>query len=291
MQTTFRTKITILIISILTLIAVPGCDDYDTNVLGTQFSPLNSLVSTFVHAVYVEYRDGGVRVWGPNADLVTAEVSAGPQARLSITSEDDSLALVVYGNAVGDTLSPLSGQLKITMNRDFALYLNGLKLQSIDGPAIEIQAEDHTCYLVVSKNSTNVLSDSIYETQYQDGSIQEADGCLFVNGELYLDGTGSLTLNNVAKPRYDADLGDSIYTHALYARGGLICNYALTAKLSSKYGDAIHTSGAEVKLIKGTWNLYPGRDAVNTEEAEFSIGTSAKVYVNDSLYTLPADSL
>jgi len=288
LRPTIQTKIIILIISILALSSVPGCDDYDTDVLGTNFYPLNSLVSSYVHAVYVEYRDGGVRIWGPNADLVTAHSDGG---RLTISSDDDSLALVVYGDAVGDTLNPMDGQLKINMERDFALYLNGLVLHSHQGPAVEIQADDHICYLVVPKNSKNILSDSLYTTQYLDGSIQEADGCFYMSGQLYMDGLGTLTLNNVAHPRYDYDLGDSIYTHALYARGGLICNYALTAILSSKYGDAIHTAGAEVKLVKGTWKLYPGRDTINTEEAGFTIGETAKVYVNDSLFTLPVDSI
>lgn len=268
--------------------AVPGCDDYNTDVLGTKFSPLNSLVSPFVHAVYVEYRDGGVRIWGPNADLVSAHADG---ARLSITSDDDSLALVVYGNAMGDTLNPKNGQLKICMDRDFALYLNGLSLHSDEGPAIEVQDDEHVCYLVLPKNSKNNLSDSIYKTCYKDGFIQEADGCLFVSGQLYLDGLGQLNIRNRALPRFEIEYGDSIYTHSLYARGGLICNYALTATLSSLYGDAIHTAGAEVKLVKGTWNLYPGREPVNTEGAEFTIGETAKVFVNDSLFTLPVDSI
>lgn len=288
LQTTFRTKITIILVSILALLAVPGCDDYNTDVLGTKFLPLNSLVSSYVHAVYVEYRDGDVRIWGPNADLVNAQKEG---VRLTITSNDDSLALVVYGNAIGDTLHPQNGQLKIQMEHDFALYLNGLTLHSDKGPAIEIQSEEHVCYLVVPKNSKNFLSDLHYETQYKNGFILESDGCLFASGQLYLDGTGSLDITNVAPPRFDADMGDSIYTHALYARGGLICNYALTATLKSKYGDAIHTSGAEVKLVKGTWNLYPGRDTINTEEAGYTIGEAAKVYVNDSLFTLPIDSI
>ena len=270
------------------LLALSGCDDYNTNVIGTAFSPVNSLVSPFVHAVYVEYREGGVRIWGPDADLVTASADG---ARLSLSSTDDSLALIVYGNAVGDTLMPLHGQLSISIDRDFALYLNGLKLHSRLGPAIEVQSPEHICYLVLPKGSQNVLSDSLYVTQYRDGSILEADGCLYVSGQLYFDGAGSLTLNNVAAPRFDADLGDTIRTHALYACGGVICNYAITASLSSRYGDAIHTSGSEVKLVKGTWHLYPGRDTINTEEATVSIGDDAKIYVNDSLYTLPSDSI
>ncbi len=262
--------------------ALPGCDDYDTDVIGTAFSPYNSLVSRFVHPVFVEFRGGGVRVWGPYAYLVNDERDG---ARVTITSDDDSLALVVYGNAVGDSLQPLDGQLKVVMENDFAIYLNGLYLHSSNGPAIEMQADDANCYLVVTSGSTNVLSDTIYETQYENGSIQEADGCIFTSGILYFDGKGTLTVNNHALPRWDEDWGDSVYTHALYACGGIVCNYALTANLTSLYGDAIHTSGAQVRLVKGTWNLYPGRDTINTEGAEISVGDSAYIYVNDSLCT------
>ena len=276
-------KLTILFALILVMFcALPGCDDYDTNVVGTNFSPYNSLVSRFVHPVFVEFRGGGVRVWGPNAQLVSAERNGG---RISITSMDDSLALVVYGNAVGDSLQPLDGQLKVVMENDFAIYLNGLNLHSKNGPAIEVQADDANCYLVVSNSSTNVLSDTVYQTQYANGAIQEADGCLYVSGVLYMDGKGTLTLNNHALPRWDSDWGDSVYTHALYAKGGMICNYALTANLTSLYGDAIHTGGAQVRLVKGIWNLYPGRDTINTGGADIIVGDTATIYVNDSICT------
>lgn len=265
---------------LLTLL-LSGCDQYNTDVLGTAFQPTNSLVSSFVHPVYVDYREGGVRVWGPYADAVTAQIEG---ARLSLTSQDDSLAIIVYGNAVGDSLHHVNGQLKVTMERDFALYLNGLKLHSDQGPAIEIQAEEHICYLVLGKNKTNILSDSLYATQYHDGLAQEPNGCLYVYGQLYLDGTGSLTLHNVAEPYISSRTGDSVYTHALYARDGMVCNYAVTSQLTSRYGDAIHSLGAEVRIVKGKWNLYPARYAIQTEGAIFSLGEDAKVYVNDSLF-------
>ena len=281
MRKPFRLSVFSLFAALIAPCVWSGCDDYDTDVVGTAFSPVNSLVSRFVHPVFVEYREGDVRVWGPNAGLVDVERDG---SRLSLTTSDDSLALIVYGKASVDSLHPLGGQLKVSADRDFALYLSGLRLQSGHGPAVEVQTGDKVCYVVVT-GKTNVLSDSVYTTQYADGYIQEADGCIYVSGQLYFDGTGTLTLNNRALPRFDTDLGDSIYTHALYARGGVVCNYALTAKLTSSCGDAIHTSGAPVKLVKGTWNLYPGREAINTEQAEISVGDAATVYVNDSIQT------
>ena len=74
-------------IVILTLIAASGCSDYDTHTIGQNFAPANSLVSQFVHPVYVEYREGGVRIWGPWADAVVADVVA-----FVFNETDDSMA-------------------------------------------------------------------------------------------------------------------------------------------------------------------------------------------------------
>lgn len=241
---------------------LPACEEYNTYTVGTKFEPLNPLVSRFVHFVNVKFSEGDVSIWGPYVDLIKVEKDS---ARITITSQDDSLALIVYGDAVGDSLHHYHGQLRILIEQDFALYLTGLHLYSIDGPAIEVQGEESTCYMVLGKGSDNVLSDTLYHTQYVDGFIQEADACLYVAGTLYLDGTGKLTVHNRALPRYDADWGDTVYTHALYACGGLYCNYGASVNLHSKYGDAIHTSTTEVKMVRGTWNLYPGRDTINTE--------------------------
>ncbi|MBQ0058210.1 MAG: carbohydrate-binding domain-containing protein [Bacteroidales bacterium] len=274
-----------LIISVAVLIMsalLSACEKYNTDVMGTAFAPANSLVSRFVNAVYVEYREGGVRIWGRNTGLVDYDADG---ARLTLTVRDDSLAIIAYGNAVGDSINPYDGQLRILSDRDFALYVNGLYLHSAQGSAIEVQSEDNTCYLVVSSNSKNYLSDTLYTTQYADGHILEADGCVFCSGPLIFDGRGLLNVRNCALPRWDDDMHDSIYTHAIYARGGVICNYAMTAELTSVSGNAIHTSGTDVKLVRGEWKLNSGREAIDAEGADVSIGEEAKLYIGDSLYT------
>lgn len=265
-----------MILFVLSLLS--SCDEYNTDVVGKTFSPYNSLVSQYVHHVYVEYKEGDVRIWGPNRDLVKYT----GDSRLTITSEDDSLALFVYGDAVGDdSLHRYHGQLKIEMDRDFALYLNGLRLRSISGPAIDVQAKGHICYLVVCNKSTNYLSDSVYQSPSEAGRL---DGCLNVNGLLYMDGMGGLDIHSFAHPRFDETLRDSIYSHAIFARDGMICNYKMSGKLRSDYGDAIYTSGSEVKLLKGSWYFYTGRDTICTEDAEITIGEDAQIYLDDSLW-------
>lgn len=249
-----------LCLSALALCSLPGCDDYDTHHnQGDSFTPYNTLVADFVHLAFVQFQDGKVKISGPYADAVT--VQRQEDARLALSLSDDSLALFVSGNAMGDTLCPLHGQLSIQSNTDFALYLNGLHLHSNEGPALSVEVGQHTCYLVVPKGSTNVLTDSILTPSEQVLS-DPALGCLSVHGALCLDGTGELKLYNRARPQYVPSLGDTLWPQALYAQRGLTCNYSVAATLVSLYGDAIRTAGGEVKLLKGTWKLCAGRDSL-----------------------------
>ena len=263
---------TFTVVAVLMLSALlPSCDEYNTDVMGTAFNPANSLVSQFIYPVYVEYGGGDVRVWGPNKDLVSTTSDG---ARLTVTTLSDSIALIVYGNAEGDTIKPLHGQLHVMADNDFAMYLNGLRLHSEQGPAIDVESDpDRTCYIVVGHKSDNVLTDST--------DPGRGFGCIHVDGALYFDGTGTISVTSQS-----AD--------AIYAAGGLVCNYALTANLTSLLADAIHTSGNEVRLLKGTWKVYPGRFPVNTEGAPAYLGEEAKLYINDSLFVIPeepADSI
>lgn len=237
-----------------------ACSQYDTDVLGEGFTPLNGLVGSYTHLVYVEYDGGGrVRLWGTHANEVEWEADG---ARLTIRSRRDSMAYFVYGNALGDTLLPLNGQLRIESDRSFALYLNGLYLHSKRGPAVWCQT-DEPVYLVLPAKSQNRLYSEQFETEYDaDGYVTEADGTLFTRGPLTLDGTGSLTIVNSAPVRYATELLDSVASHAIYAMGGLSCAYAVNADLTSHYGDAIHVADADVQISDGTWRLTAGRHGI-----------------------------
>lgn len=258
-----------------------ACSEYNTDVLGDNFKPANSLVSRYTHAVYLEFREGEVRAWGPYCDdiILTAD-----GAHASITSTSDSLCIIAYGDAMGDSLATYHGQLSICSQHDYALYLNGLKLFSDNGPAIESQTSAR-CILVVCNGSKNTLQDTCYTARIgSEGAVEAFDGCLFVRGQLVFDGTGELNIYSNALARYDAVLGDSVYQHAIYASGGMICNYSVKGNLYASSGDAIHTLGTEVNLVKGTWKLYPSHLGINSEDGLINIGDSAKVLVNDSIY-------
>ena len=271
---------TLLAVS-FTAFAFVGCDKYDTlHETGTSFAPYNSLVARFTHPVYIEYKGGQARVWGPYADEVVIESCDG--ARLSLSSEADSVALFVYGNAMGDSLAPLHGQLNVTMQRDFALYLNGLYLRSQQGPALSVHAPKATCYMVLPAKSINQLADTLY-SPYSDPLY---NACIWIDGTLYLNGTGSISVRNVAPPMAP-DAADSLPSHAIWTSGSVLCNYSIQATLISKHGYAIRTDGSDVLLAKGTWHLYAGCDTlsalhdsllVSLKEVKAHHDSVAKVY-------------
>ena len=267
------------------LMVASGCDDYDTHHdKGTSFEPYNSLVSRFAHPVYIEYKRGGARVWGPCSDSIQVEQEG---ARMRVTTSADSLAIFVYGDAVGDTIHPLHGQLQIESKRNFALYLNGLCLRSNFGPALQVDVVGDTCFLVIPGGSKNVLSDTLYAA---DAPIEQR-ACLSVEGHLYLVGTGTLTLRNVAPPVM-LSATDSLLSHALLSSGNVLCNNSLTAKIISRYGDAIHTRGGEVRLLRGTWHHFAGQDTLgvhydtlNTQLTGFRAHRDSLAKLNRTLMT------
>ena len=248
-------RIVQVLIAVGWIVAAASCEDYDTHHdKGTSFEPYNSQVSRFAHPVYIEYKRGGARVWGPCSDSIQVEHDG---ARMRVSTSADSLAIFVYGNAVGDTLQPLHGQLQIESKRNFALYLNGLCLRSNFGPALQVEVVGDTCFLVIPGGSKNVLSDTLYAA---DAPIEQR-ACLSVEGHLYLIGTGALTLRNMASPVMLSET-DSLLSHALLSSGNVLCNNSLTARFISRYGDVIHTEGGEVRLLRGTWHHYAGQDTL-----------------------------
>lgn len=275
----FRAALFVVLCFCLALLA--GCEDYDTDSLGNRFRPHNSLVSRFVHPVYIEYQVGEVRVWGREADVACVDARI-EGAHLSLDVLADSLALFVYGNAMGDTLPKNNASLRIESDCDYALYLEGLKLYSTHGPCLSCQGQG-TCYLVLVNNSRSVFIDADYQdVPHHDG----ANGCLEFGCPLIFDGVGTLSVESQADTWYDADYADSVRVHALLSDYGVLCNYGAKVDLRTHSGSAIYTDGGEVKLVKGTWRLYhsPMLKGIETMGGTISFGDSVRVTVNDSIY-------
>ena len=104
---------------LLLLVLLASCSEWDTDSLGTSFTPANSVVRVYNNLVYIEYAAPEARVWGPAAGDVTATISGD---HVSIRSEAQNVAYFVYGYpASTDTLGTTDGSLTIESRASYAL--------------------------------------------------------------------------------------------------------------------------------------------------------------------------
>jgi len=222
---------------LLLLCLLASCSEWDTDSLGTSFTPANSVVRIYNKLVYVEYASPDARVWGPAADEVASSVSGN---HVTIESDAQNVAYFVYGYpASTDTLGMTDGSLTIRSRASYALYLEGLSLRRQDGPVFESTGDDD-CHIVLSKNAVNRLY-----------------GPVHVAGNLSLSGTGSLTV-------------DSETTGITAAT--LQCQYGIKINVTSTQGDGIHLTRGIMRATQGTWNINSARSAISSPDSILIFG-------------------
>lgn len=220
----------------------PACGDFDTDVVGTAFRPLNNQVRQFTHLVYVEYTPTGVRVWGPAAKEVSAHVEG---CHTTIALSGDSLVLFAYGYPSADTLRQVDASLTVEHGiHPYALYLSGLQLYATSRPAVCSRGQGDT-HVVLPPGSSNVLSSRVAPSA-------DAVACLQVDGAVTLSGTGALQVLAVGQPSL----------HALQAEGGLRCAHGVEVTLRSQSADGIHLTGGSMRSSLGKWTFDAGRHAI-----------------------------
>lgn len=235
----------IFLVSLIIGINVVSCDKYDTIVVGQAFAPYNSLVTKFRQLVYVEFRNGDARVWGPCADLVESIID---DSHVTLTSSLDSLVVLAYGYAVNDSVLVSHGNISINSSQPYALYLKDLVLSSEDGPAIQsVGASD--CYLVLPAKT-----------------LSKVYGSLSFGGSLIIDGEGAL--NVVAD---DAS--------AISVSRGITCSYPVAVNLTSRTADGIQAKQGNIKIADGTWIIAASRHAFSTSAGQVILN-GGKVYAS-----------
>ena len=241
-----KKHITILLLSLLSFLTMgfwSSCDKYNSESVGSQFYPANSLVRLYTHPVYVEFSQDGARVWGPYTDEVDYSVDG---THVSLKNVSDSLALFVYGYPSLNSTSDCS--IVIESDRHFALYLNKLTLRSFHKPAIQSTGSG-TCYLVLPKNSKNELYSMSAPATFEH------------HGTLVLTGEGELTINN--EPLADSSGSESLHPVGLDVRGGLHCQYDLKLSVFCPAGDAIRVSNGPMRSSLGKWTFDVGQHAIS----------------------------
>ena len=247
----------ILYVLVVMLVAMVSCDEYDTNVMGEKFFPYNSLVTKFRQLVYVEYKDGKARVWGPYAEKVEYDVDG---SHVSIKSDLDSLVVFAFGYAMSDSVNSFEGDLSVNSARPYALYLGNLSLESESGTAIKSTGVSD-CYIVLPDKSKNQLK-----------------GALNVAGALILDGKGAL----------DIKTGQNT---ALVASGGLTCSYNVSISIASESGNGVHVENSDLKIADGNWTIKAGNDAISNASGSVILN-GGKIYghsKNGSFVMSPID--
>lgn len=225
------------LLALLLLLVLPSCSDWNTETIGTAFTPANSIVRVYNNLVYIEYANPGARVWGPAAEQVTSTVNGN---HVTIQSDAQNIAYFVYGYAASnDTLGISDGSLSIQSKVSYALYLEGLSLRSQNGPVFESLGDDE-CHIVLSTNSVNHLY-----------------GAIRVGGNMSLSGKGTLTI----------DCDTTCITASM-----LQCQYAVKVNLTSTKGDGIYLTKGVMRSTSGTWNINAGRNAICSSDSILIFG-------------------
>ena len=222
---------------LLILCLLASCSEWDTDSLGTSFTPANSLVRVYNNLVYVEYASPDARVWGPAAGEVTSTVNGN---HVTIESDAQNVAYFVYGYpASTDTLGTTDGSLTIRSRASYALYLEGLSLRCQDGPVFQSQGDDD-CHIVLSKNAVNHFY----------GPVQ-------VSGNLSLSGTGTLT----------------VYSESTCITAAMLqCQYGVKVNLHSTSGDGIYLTRGVMRATQGTWNIDAAHSAIYSSDSILIFG-------------------
>lgn len=156
----------------------------------TDFSAYTEGALSTATVIYINYNGTSVTVTGYNNGYVTC---SGADVTVNSGSATDSLLLVLSG-------STSDGSLLIYRQKKFGIRLNGVSITNNDGPAINNQC-GKALYLNVAGGTTNTLTDG---TSYTEQDYDQK-GALFSEGQVYVTGTGSLTINGNTKHAFACD--------------------------------------------------------------------------------------
>jgi trimeric autotransporter adhesin len=172
------------------------------------------------HTVTVTYSGATATVVNPLVDLGVAVQVTGADVIVTSTSPLDDIAYVLAGTTT-------DGMFKIYSGADFSLVLGGVHITNVNGPAINVQA-DETITVVLADGTASVLTDGATYAAAPAGEDQKA--AFFSEGQMIFTGTGSVTVNGRGTSQHG--LGSDDY---IDVRGGSIV-------VASAVKDGIHTN-------------------------------------------------
>lgn len=196
-------------------------DVYDNNISAIEFAK-KSVENV---AVNIAYNGTSASVTG-DTDVVSVSQSG---ANVTITSTIDSYLDITLSG------STTSGSLVVYSQKKYGITLNGVSITNPQGPAINNQC-GKSLYVTLAAGTSNVLTDG---ATYAEQTISQK-GTLFSEGQIYFDGSGSLTINGNAKNGIASD-------DYIVVNGGTInVNVAATGSNGIKTNDGFTINGGKL---------------------------------------------
>lgn len=131
---------------------------------------------------------------------------------------------IVSGNLTDGSITVTTSE-----NDKVQIVLNGVKIASSSGPAIDIQSADK-CFITLAEGTQNSLSDGSVFTS------EDANACIYAICDLMINGSGSLDISGN-------------YRHWVFSKDGLVV-YGGKVVLDSQ-GDGVDSNG-NVEINGGT---------------------------------------
>lgn len=170
----------------------------------------------------------------------SASVSgSGAAAEGSTVTISTAGTYIVSGNLADGSITVTTSE-----NDKIQIVLNGVKIASSSGPAIDIQSAD-TCFITLAEGTQNSLSDGSVFTS------EDANACIYATCDLTINGSGSLDVSGN-------------YRHGVFSKDDLVV-----------YGGTINVSAVEdglngkdsVKIGAGDISIDSGADGVKSSKS------------------------
>lgn len=220
----------------------------------TVFAPIPIDSMTFAQqsdTIFLSYTDEMVTYKNPRACSTHIDID---QCNVKICHSDSLSPLIISVSG-----SCEEGSLSIQSESDCQIVFQGLDLQSLMCPAIEIQSKISTT-IGLAEYTCNRLADTIVE-----GYDVKYDGCIQTKGELYFEGEGCLNLKGGLK-------------HAIYGKRGVTF---LGGDITIDYAasDAIHSKDY-IRIIDGNISIDSiQQDGIDADKGYIDI-QGGNVYVS-----------
>lgn len=227
----------ILLLTVATMAACSGEDEYSLDYFMEHYGA-GAVDQPDTLAVTITFDGLSATVTGADqSDSVTVSRGAKSSDVIINSTLNRYLQLTLTGQTA-------DGSLLIYSQRKLGICLNGVDLTNTDGPAINNQCSK-ALYLTLAEGTSNTLTDGTTYTDAPlntDGTAIDQKGTLFSEGQIYVQGNGSLTVNGNARNGIATD------DYLVFEGGAVSVNVAATGSNGVKANDGCTISGGTLTI-------------------------------------------